>query len=47
MGCDQFATPLLGTRRNEVPIGDAIRGLLEGILDGYETLPRDRQLCDR
>ena len=36
MGCDQFATPLLGTRRNEVPIGDAIRGLLEGILDGYE-----------
>src|SRR5262249_61630371 len=36
MGCDHFATPLLGTRRNEVPIGEAIRGLLEGILDGYE-----------
>src|SRR5439155_7131996 len=36
MGYDQFATPLLGTRRNEIPIGDAIRGLLEGILDGYE-----------
>src|SRR5262249_3272114 len=36
MGYDQFATPLLGTRRNEIPIRDAIGGVLEGILDGYE-----------
>ena len=36
MGFDQFATTLLGTRRNEMPIGDAVRGVLEGILDGYE-----------
>jgi hypothetical protein len=36
LGYDQFATPLLGTRRREIPIGDAVHGVLEGILDGYE-----------
>ena len=36
MGYDQFATPLLGTRRNEISIRDAVGGVLEGILDGYE-----------
>jgi CHAT domain/Peptidase family C25 len=36
LGYDQFVTSLLGTRRNEIPIGKAIRGVLEGITDGYE-----------
>jgi hypothetical protein len=38
MGHDQVATPLFGTRRNELPIGDAIRALIEGILDGFERV---------
>jgi hypothetical protein len=38
IGVEEFATPLLGTRRNELPIGDAIRGLLQGISDGYERV---------
>jgi CHAT domain/Peptidase family C25 len=38
MGEDQFASTLLGTRRKEMAIADALRGLLQGILDGYERL---------
>ena len=38
MGKDQFATTLLGTRRKEMSIADALRGFLQGILDGYERL---------
>jgi hypothetical protein len=38
IGVDEFATPLIGTRRNELPIGDAIRGMLQGIADGYERV---------
>ena len=33
---NEFATPLIGTRRNELPIGDAVRGLVLGIGDGYD-----------
>jgi CHAT domain len=33
---NEFATPLLGTRRNELPVGDAVRGLVQGICDGYD-----------
>jgi hypothetical protein len=36
MGYDQFASSLIGTRRHELSIEDAVRGFLEGILDGYE-----------
>ena len=36
MGHDHFSTMLIGTRRNELCIGHAVRGLLEGIIDGYE-----------
>jgi len=36
MGHDQFSTMLIGTRRNELSIGQAVQGLLEGIVDGYE-----------
>jgi hypothetical protein len=32
---DQFATSLIGTRRREMTIGDAVRGFTDGILDGY------------
>jgi hypothetical protein len=38
IGINEFATPLLGTRRNELPIGDAVRGLLQGIADGYDRV---------
>jgi hypothetical protein len=38
IGATQFATPLLGTRRNELAIGDAVRGLVQGIADGYERV---------
>ena len=38
MGEDQFATTLLGTRRKEISIADALRGFLQGLLDGYERL---------
>ena len=39
MGEDQFATTLLGTRRKEMSIADALRGFLpQGVLDGYERL---------
>lgn len=38
MGENQFATSLLGTRRNELPIGDAVRGFVQGLGDGYERI---------
>ena len=38
IGATEFATPLLGTRRNELAIGDAVRGLVQGIADGYERV---------
>jgi hypothetical protein len=38
IGINEFATPLLGTRRNELPIGDAVRGLIQGIADGYDRV---------
>lgn len=42
MGHNQFASTLLGTRRNELTIRDAIRGYLQGVSDGYERL---RAVC--
>jgi hypothetical protein len=36
MGQYQLSTHLIGTRRNELPIEHAVRGFLEGILDGYD-----------
>ena len=38
MGESEFATPLLGTRRNELSIGEAVRGLVQGIKDGYDRV---------
>src|SRR5262249_19517480 len=38
MGYDQFATTLIGTRRRELSVGEAVRGFLEGNLDGCERL---------
>jgi len=38
IGVNEFATPLLGTRRSELTIGDAVRGMLQGIDDGYERV---------
>jgi hypothetical protein len=38
MGADEFATSLLGTRRKELPIADAVRGFVHGIDDGYERI---------
>src|SRR5580704_2976875 len=38
MGESQFASTLIGTRRNELSTSDAIRGFLAGICDGYERL---------
>src|SRR5262245_26850596 len=38
MGHDQVDTPLIDTRRSELPVGDAVRGLIEGILDGFERV---------
>ncbi len=35
MRFDHLSTMLIGTRRNELSIGQAARGFLEGILDGY------------
>ena len=32
---DGFSTMLIGTRRNELTIGQAVRGFLQGIVDGY------------
>ena len=36
MGCHQLSTMLIGTLRNELSVGQAVHGFLEGILDGYE-----------
>lgn len=38
MGEDKFATTLLGTRRKEMSVADALRGFLLGIMDGYDRL---------
>jgi hypothetical protein len=38
MGQNEFATMLIGTRRNELSIGEAVRGLVQGIQDGYERI---------
>ncbi len=38
MGANEFACSVLGTRRNELPISEAVRGLLQGIGDGYERI---------
>jgi hypothetical protein len=38
MGESEFATMLIGTRRNELSIGEAVRGLVQGIQDGYERI---------
>lgn len=38
LGHDQFATPLIGIRRNELSVADAVRGLVQGIHDGYERI---------
>lgn len=54
MGHSQFATTLIGTRRNELSTSDAIRGFLQGIHDGYDRLraiardvKRDREALQR
>ncbi len=36
MCLNQLATSLFGTRRSELPIEDAVRGFVTGIVDGYE-----------
>ena len=36
MCLDQLATSLFGTRRQELPIEDAVRGFVTGIVDGFE-----------
>jgi hypothetical protein len=38
MGEDECASTLIGTRRKELSIADALRGFLQGIVDGYERL---------
>ena len=38
MGANEFACSVLGTRRNELPISEAVRGLLQGVGDGYERI---------
>lgn len=38
LGQTAFATSLLGTRRNELPIGQAVRGFVQGIGDGFDRL---------
>ncbi len=43
MGHHELSMPLIGTRRNELPVGQAVHGLLLGILDGYE---RFRAIAD-
>jgi hypothetical protein len=37
-GHGEFASPLIGIRRTELPIADAVRGLVEGVQDGYERI---------
>ena len=43
MGHDHLSTTLIGTRRNELTVGQAVHGLLLGILDGFE---RFRSIAD-
>ncbi|WP_139031292.1 CHAT domain-containing protein, partial [Bradyrhizobium sp. ORS 375] len=38
MGHDEFASPLIGIRRAELSIADAVRGFIEGVQDGYERI---------
>jgi hypothetical protein len=38
MGHKELALPLLGIRRSELTVADAVRGLVAGINDGYERL---------
>lgn len=38
MGHNELALPMLGTRRSELTVADAVRGLIAGIQDGYERL---------
>ena len=38
MGHDELASPLIGIRRNELSVADAVRGLVQGIHDGYERI---------
>ena len=38
MGHNELALPLLGIRRSELTVADAVRGLVAGINDGYERL---------
>jgi hypothetical protein len=38
IGVNEFACSMLGTRRNELPISEAVRGMLQGISDGYERI---------
>ncbi len=38
MGHDELALPLLGIRRSELTVADAVRGLVQGIHDGYDRL---------
>ncbi len=38
MGEKEFATTLIGTRRSELSIGEAVRGLVQGIYDGHQRI---------
>ena len=38
LGETEFASPLLGTRRNELPIGQAVRSFVQGVSDGYDRI---------
>src|SRR5258707_7544304 len=38
MGHDEFASPLIGIRLNELSVEHAIRGPVQGIHDGYERI---------
>jgi len=38
MGHNELALPLLGIRRSELTVADAVRGLVQGVYDGYDRL---------
>lgn len=38
MGHDEFASPLIGIRRGELLVAEAVRGFVEGVQDGYERI---------
>jgi hypothetical protein len=38
MGYDEFVSPLIGIRRAELLVAEAVRGLVEGVQDGYERI---------